>query len=654
MYYQMPGGQPPVVPQKPPTSSGIEISNVTEGETVYQRFILVNGRAGPRQGSFDKPIYVICNDFPQTQWPCVDSHFKAMVHLVPGPNTITFSFAEGANGANAQTLHFHLNYIPLLQNPPLSLVIFIGSDSPATFDVPPEKRGQNTLNYAVEKLRLAGYMWQAFTAEQMHRNGMGRRTFRLEEAYLPDTVSCQDKGVMRNTAKVHVIRSRHTVAEIRDIRRAQQSEQHDENFESLFDFFLQDLHENPPFDKPCTVAGLILDSHWDVNKKVSLGHTALGGGAGDTALGIFGSHLLHAWPTSIEDIVPSFMNNTVTDTRYVANDANESGNWWRACNIGMGAMMHEVGHAYTLSHTPSGIMSRGYNNLNRTFVAKEPGRQPIPPQDEEGSHWHRLDVMRLRFHPAFRLPQDGPTGGRVNQSSPSFVPLEGGQFQVIAPAGLSMLEMNVNGHYRTHYEFLQDQPKSMNLSIKDICDSCRCNPNDKISLEAMSINQQAKSVDNLNEFLNSHGVRLPGVDGVVIKSDTFGGQSEGSTRSTSIFMRDNRFKQAVRITVHHGSFLDGFIIHWNDGSRDIVGKTGGGRSDFDIRAGERIQGIVVRSGAWIDGIQFKLSSGRVSEWYGGHGGSISVVEAPAGYEMVGIFSTANDWMEQIGIFYRRA
>lgn len=262
-----------------------------------------------------------------------------MVHLVPGPNTITFSFAEAAQGTNPQTLHFHLNYVPLLQNPPLSLVIFIGSDSPATFDVPPEKRGQDTLSYAVEKLRVAGYMWQAFTAEQMHRNGMGRRTFRLEEAYLPDTVSCQDKGVMRSTAKVHVIRSKHTVAEIRDIRRAQQSEQNDENFESLFDFFLQDLHDNPPFDKPCTVAGLILDSHWDVNKQVSLGHTALGGGAGDTALGIFGSHLLHAWPTSIEDIVPSFMNNTVTDTRYVANDANESGNWWRACNIGMGAMV---------------------------------------------------------------------------------------------------------------------------------------------------------------------------------------------------------------------------------------------------------------------------------------------------------------------------
>lgn len=32
-------------------------------------------------------------------------------------------------------------------------------------------------------------------------------------------------------------------------------------------------------------------------------------------------------------------------------------------------------------------MSRGFNNWNRTFMAKEPGHRPIPPEDEEGSHW---------------------------------------------------------------------------------------------------------------------------------------------------------------------------------------------------------------------------------------------------------------------------
>lgn len=257
-----------------------------------------------------------------------------MVHLTPGLNTISFVFDGN------KRLDFHVNYVPLMENPALSLVIFIGSDSPATFDVPPQKKGQDTLSIATEKLRTAGYMWQAFCAEQMYRNGMGRRTFRLEEGVLPDTVSSRDKGVMRNTAKVHVIRSKHSVAEIRDLRRAQQSEEEDESYPSLFDFFLTDLQENPHFHgRPCIVAGLILDSHWDVKKQVSLGHTALGGGAGDTRLGIFGSHLLHAWPTCIEEIVPCFMDNTKTDTRYVANDSNESGEWWRAANIGLGAMV---------------------------------------------------------------------------------------------------------------------------------------------------------------------------------------------------------------------------------------------------------------------------------------------------------------------------
>lgn len=268
-------------------------------------------------------------------------------------------------------------------------------------------------------------------------------------------------------------------------------------------------------------------------------------------------------------------------------------------------------------------------------------------------HRHRLDVMRLRFHPAFRIPQDGPKG-TVNPSTPSFIPLEGGQFRIVAPAGLSLIEINVEGRYRTHFEFLQDHPKSLLLSLNDICSRCKCAPKEKISLEAICVNQKEKSLDNLNDFLNSHGVKLPGVDGTVIKSDVFGCNSDGTTKSMSVFVKDGQFKQAKRITVHHGSFLDGFIIHWNDGSKDVVGKTGGGRSEFDISPGEQIQGIVLRCGAWIDGLQFKLSSGRISPWYGGQGGSLTMVEPPQGYEMLGFYSTATNWMDQIGIYYCRS
>ncbi|RCI04096.1 hypothetical protein CU098_012191 [Rhizopus stolonifer] len=629
--------QPPTLPQRP-NATNIEICNVQEGEAVYQRFLLVNGRAGPRDGCFDKSLQVVCNDFPSTTWPCVNSYFKAMVHLVPGPNTITFVF-------ETTTFDFHVNYLPMLQNPPLSLVIMLGADSPGTFDVPPEKKGQDTLAIAIQKLRVAGYMWQAFCAEQMHRHGMGRRTFRLDEAWLPDTVAEQDKGILRQTARVHVIRSKHTIHEIRDKRRAQQSDEHDENHESLFDYFLEALHENPPFDQPCYVAGLILDSHWD--GQLSLGHTALGGGAGKTRLGVFGSHLLHAWPVSIEDIVPSMMNNTVTDTRYIANDANESGYWWKAANIGMGAMLHEVGHCFTLSHTPSGIMSRGFNHWNRTFLAKEPGFSPIPPEKEEGSHWHRADIMRLRFHPAFRIPQDGPYC--KDPSDPTFVPLNSQQFQVIAPAGLSMLEIFVDGRYRTHLEFLQDQPTQLTLNYHDICTQCQSDPSQHISIEATATNQSQREIDDLQDFLYKHSVHLPGIEGLVIKSDVFGSSSEGKLTFCAIFAAG---KQLVRIIIHHGSFLDGFTLIWNDGSRDTIGTLGGGKSQLDVMSGESIQGLVVRSGAWIDGIQFKFSSGRISPWYGGHGGGMHVVEAPKGYALVGLFGSANDWMEQIGIFYK--
>jgi hypothetical protein len=296
---------------------------------------LLNGRAGPRTARKDGVITVVHNDFPQQQWPCVDSYFKALVHLVPGPNTFTVVY-------QSEQLHFHVNYVALLQNPPLSLVIFVGRDSPGTFDVPPQKNRQNSLDFAVEKLRMAGYMWQAFCAEQMHRNGMGRRTFRLDEAWLPDTVSSQDKGKMRQTAQVYIVRSKHTVAEIRDVRRAQQSKDRNDNLKNLFDFVLEGLEHTPPFNKPCHVAALLLDSHWDAKKQVVLGHAALGGGAGDTALGIFGSHLIHAWPCFIEEIAACMMNNTPTDTRYLCNDANESGHWWKALNIGMGAMVGDL------------------------------------------------------------------------------------------------------------------------------------------------------------------------------------------------------------------------------------------------------------------------------------------------------------------------
>jgi hypothetical protein len=299
-------------------------------------------------------------------------------------------------------------------------------------------------------------------------------------------------------------------------------------------------------------------------------------------------------------------------------------------------------------------MSRGFNHFNRTFTAKEPGIQPIPSTEEKGSHWHRADIMRLRFHPGFRIPLDGPIG-TTNKQGPSFVLLCSNRFEIMAPAGLSMIELFVNEQYKTHIEYLDEQPTAVSFSLEEIGQRCGWRANQKLSIEATCVNQTQKRIENMTEFFTSGQVRLPGMNGNVIKSDGYGlGGLGGASKYSSVFYRNGRPKQLRQINVHHGSFLDGFVLIWQDGTHDTIGKTGGGLSRFSIQNGESIRGFHIHSGAWVDGLQFILSSGRLSDWYGGKGGSLSTVVAPQGHHLVGFYGTAGQWMDQLGVYYQQS
>ncbi|KAJ1676204.1 hypothetical protein EV182_008652, partial [Spiromyces aspiralis] len=183
-------------------------------------------------------------------------------------------------------------------------------------------------------------------AEQLRRNGFGRRTFRLEEEVMDDTMTNQGK-VQCMSAKVHIVRSDLTADEIRDKERAQQWQappgyQRSTN-ESQFDVASKALDKyGGPFDHKTKhwVVCLTVDAHWDPELGVILGHAALGGGGRGRRLGVFGSHTTHAWPACLEEIAPCFLDDTPTDTSILANDANECGTYWRAANIGMGAFLH--------------------------------------------------------------------------------------------------------------------------------------------------------------------------------------------------------------------------------------------------------------------------------------------------------------------------
>ncbi len=191
----------------------------------------------------------------------------------------------------------------------------------------------------------------------MHRNKFGRRTFRFEEDWVTGTSNYRDRenGGMRSEAKIHVVRCAKTVAELRDMDLAQQNPVAKRKNE-LFDIAMQAVQDyfRPLPGQKHYVSCLYLDAHWDTGANMITGHAALGGAGGDIKLAIFGSQALQSYPSSLEEVVPAFSDCTPTDTKYVANDCNESGSSWEAANIGIGAHMHETGHLFGCPHQENG------------------------------------------------------------------------------------------------------------------------------------------------------------------------------------------------------------------------------------------------------------------------------------------------------------
>ncbi|CAI2176678.1 4201_t:CDS:2 [Funneliformis geosporum] len=639
--------------------TGPVVINVKNGETVHQRVLLIYGRAGPRNEKFQSNITVEhhATNFPSTTWPVFNSHFKCLVHLDPGSNNIKLILDK--HGSKSPTTILQVNYIPLLQNPPLHLAILVAKDSKEVIDAPKEKdrSGENKLDSVIAKLRCAGYLWQAFTAEQMSRNEFGRRVFRLEEEWIEDTLSNQNPGLSQ-TAKVHIIRSSYTLEQILDPDIAQQNPNRKDDKKDLYSMFMDGLKEyGIPFNNQCYVAGLILDSHYDnsPDMKFIRGHAALGGGGGNIQLGIFGSHLTHAWPRHLEEVVGCFQDDTITDETILSNDAGESGTWWKCCNIGIGAFLHEVGHCLGAPHAPSGIMARGFNNLNRTFTVKEPNNpSPIKPSDENGAHWHRGGIIRFRYHPCFRSLSDPPLSIELKNLSADFWRLN--EFILIkSPSGVSLIEFFVEESLRDYKEYVQykNHQTEVRLKISEVIE--KYGDNRIIKLNVVSKNQTENSLDNLRRFLKESKMTLP-IYGEIIKSPYLGKLDERLTEFRVFFNKftsnENKPVKLNRMVVKYGYYINGITFFWSDGTQLSVGKDRGNKKEFGFMGeNEKITELKVNSGWYIDGFEIKTNLGRCSEWFGKHGGNDHILKLPES-EMIGLYGTSDDLVNTLGLIYK--
>jgi hypothetical protein len=577
---------------------------------VHQKTLLIYGQIGdPAQYAIDGTVTVNHHQdgFPPISWPVCDSHFKALVHLTPGPNRLRFDFtaAKRPSNANPSPVHtslININMLPLDSAPPLQLVILLGKDSPATFDAVPERiqREGNGLETAIRKYQMAAYLWQAFTGEQMYRNRLGRRSFRFEEEWQTGTLTSKDRetGQMRNEAKIHVIRSDKTVEEIRSLDYAQQYDKANKKAE-LFSIAMDAVrgHFKPEPNQTQYVSVLILDSHWDPQAGTIRGHAALGGGADNIQLAIFGSQALQSYPSSLEEIVPAFSDCTRTDTKFVANDCNESGSNWEAANIGIGAHLHEVGHLFGSPHQESGIMLRDYVRFNRSFTCREPfstrtkspGQKLCLPKDE--CTWHRLDCLRFRSHPCFRMPTDVPLN---SDGSVQVWGVGNGTVMVTATTGVAFIEIFMEGDdlCRGFIDYADGNGngsavQQVSLTEADLRPRL---PEDKkgkrLRLEIHSAGQGRRTVEDFKQLAsktltfklsNGQAAFRGGKLGV---SGTEGSQTQEVILSSSV----KPTSLLTQVKVYHGTFLDGIEFVYEDFTSQLFGKRSGqpGGSEFNI------------------------------------------------------------------------
>lgn len=264
---------------------------------MHQNVLLVFGQVGaiehPTSGTVT--VHHHMESYPATQWPVTDGYFKALVRLDPGPNKLRLEYQGPKKTSFSSSIC--LNMLPLISNPPLYLAIVIGKDSTGEYDCQGERKQKEEagIDMAARKLRMAGYLTQAFTGEQMYRSRLGRRCFRLEEEWTNDTLSSCADGSMQSIAKVHVIRAEKTVKEIRHEEACGDGRTLRAIAKRAIEKHFGDLSPTKRY-----VAVVFLDATGDLQINGITHHSALDGN-----IGIIGSRSLYTLPSCIEEVVPA-------------------------------------------------------------------------------------------------------------------------------------------------------------------------------------------------------------------------------------------------------------------------------------------------------------------------------------------------------------
>ncbi|OWZ07078.1 hypothetical protein PHMEG_00020576 [Phytophthora megakarya] len=319
----------------------IIVDNLQEDQVLAYPLVLLEGRITELQPNANVFLDVRLDESRTSLWPISPSgHFKAFV-LLPSPGKFAITL-------QLNDIHriFCIEYRPSVTRYVVKFHYQICSDADAGdgFDAPPGVDNSNAA--AIAKVRFNALLLQLATAELMHAAGLPRQTFAIQ--FAPDGLP-----------DVTLLRCSFTNAHARSVDGQKLIKLVQEDIEAA------GLDDHPELDfKHAVVLGC---SRYNTKTRKAEGHTALGGGK----VGVFGSCGLHTWPSHLGELSTCCLNNTRIDKRILLDDSCYRGTFWANFSTGIGAMLHEIGHTFGLGHSTSGIMARGFDDMNRLLCVYE-------------------------------------------------------------------------------------------------------------------------------------------------------------------------------------------------------------------------------------------------------------------------------------------
>ncbi|TDH65402.1 hypothetical protein CCR75_003598 [Bremia lactucae] len=322
--------------------ASIVIDNLQEGEVLAYPLVLLEGRILNLNSPDTLFLVAHLDDACTSLWPISPSGcFKAFV-LLPSPGQFTITLQLDG----VATRIFPIEYQRPITRYMLKFHYQICSDADVRngFDAP---RGvANSNSVAIAKIQFNALLLQMAMAELMHSAGLPRRTFSMQ--FAPDGMP--DVTLLRcsfTNAHAHAIDDQELLKLVQKDIEATGIDRHPE-LESKY-------------------AVILGCSRYNTETRIAEGHTALGG----DKVAMLGSCGLHTWPSHIGELSLCCLNNTRIDERDLLDDSCFRGTHWATFSTGLGAMLHEIGHTFGLGHATSGIMARGFNDMNRLLCILE-------------------------------------------------------------------------------------------------------------------------------------------------------------------------------------------------------------------------------------------------------------------------------------------